>query len=155
MTNYAGQFSKAIVVPTLRSKGECQISIYSQDTPLTFDQMEAGFNKLRELRPNLPASFYNILTEQVVKMGFSATRFMDAIDSVIRYNNYRDIQPAAVLSYDKSYRMISYKKMLYEISSTGGSTDDYAPIKVIKDGKEYTYFVAMEDKIRYNIPDIM
>lgn len=99
----------------------------------------------------MKTDFFDLLTERIVKTGMTSKRLEHAINQVIDNFTYKQITIADVLSFDIKCRFLSYSEMCNEVARNGGSTDDYAPLRI--HGAERPGWILNVDKARYNIPD--
>lgn len=95
--------------------------------------------------------FFSILSERIGKTGMSKERLEYALNKVLDTFTYKRLTIADILGIDVKCRILTYSAMCNEVAKNGGSTDDYAPIRI--SGAEKPGWVLKVDKARYNLPD--
>lgn len=95
--------------------------------------------------------FFSILAERISKMGMSDKRLEYALNQVLDNFTYKKLTIADVLGIDVKCRILTYSAMCNEVARNGGSTDDYAPLRI--GGTEKLGWILKVDKVWYNIPD--
>lgn len=95
--------------------------------------------------------FFSILSERIGKTGMSKERLEYALNKVLDTFTYKRLTIADIISIDVKCRILTYSAMCNEVARNGGSTDDYAPIRI--NGAEKPSWVLKVDKARYHIPD--
>lgn len=144
------QSQKDMLVPTLLKDGKAEVSIFD-GKPAEIPQIAACVKKLSTVFPQMPAAFFNILTERIVKRGLSASRLEYAVEQVIDNYTYQRMTIADIMSIDKRFQILSFSEMINEARKNGRTTDDYAPIRI--GNEEKPFWVHKADKVKYNIPD--
>lgn len=99
----------------------------------------------------MSSEFFSILAERIGKTGMSGKRLEYALNRVLDTFTYKRLTIADILGIDVKCRILTYSAMCNEVTRNGGSTDDYAPIRI--SGAEKPGWVLKGDKARYNIPD--
>jgi len=114
--------------------GELALSLYS-DTCATPDNIAKAIKRLRSAFPKMGNGFFDILYERLVKNGFTGQRLEDAVNHVIDSFQYKELNVADVVSFDKRVRLYTYTQICDEIANGRATTDDYE--RVERDGKNY------------------
>lgn len=99
----------------------------------------------------MSSEFFSILAERIGKTGISDKRLEYALNRVLDTFTYKRLTIADILSIDVKCRILTYAAMCNEVTRNGGSTDDYAPLRI--GGSEKPGWILKVDKVRYNIPD--
>ena len=79
--------------------------------------------------------FFDILYERIDKNKFTKQRLEDAVNQVIDNFQYRELNVADVVSFDKRAKLFSYNQMCNEIANGQSVMDDYQRLEI--DGKNY------------------
>lgn len=114
--------------------GELALSLYS-DTCATPDEIAKSIKRLRAAFPKMGNGFFDVLYERLVKNGFTGQRLEDAVNHVIDSFQYKELNVADIVSYDKRVRLYTYTQICDEIANGRATTDDYE--RVERDGKNY------------------
>ena len=114
--------------------GELALSLYS-DTCATPDNIAKAIRRLRSAFPKMGNEFFDILYERLVKNGFTGQRLEDAVNQVIDNFQYRELNVADVVSFDKRAKLFSYNQMCNEISNGQAVMDEFQRLEV--DGRSY------------------
>lgn len=114
--------------------GELALSLYS-DTCATPDNIAKAIRRLRSAFPKMGNEFFDILYERLVKNGFTEQRLEDAVNQVIDNFQYRELNVADVVSFDKRAKLFSYNQMCNEIANGQVVMDEFQRLEV--DGKNY------------------
>lgn len=134
----------------LLKNGSSEISVLIS-APASFEQITTTIAKLSAVFPDMSPSFFNILTEQIAKAGFSAKRLDYALNNLLNNFHYKHLTIADLMSLDVKCKVYSYHEMIDEVWRTKGSSDDYAPLWFGDSGKPH--WVLKIDKQRYNLPE--
>ena len=125
-------------------RGEMSISVYSGklNTPTYIE----GVKKIKAAFPNLPAEFYDILSDRVKAQGFSDERFIDAVNHVIDTCIFPTPTIANFIGYDKKIKLFSYWEMT---NKEPGSWDYFKPVRI--PDREKPVWVHIEDIKKYKL----
>ena len=115
-------------------KGELGLSLY-QDTYATPDNIASAIKRLRGAFPKMSGEFFDILYERIDKNKFTKQRLEDAVNNVLDNFQYKELNVADIISYDKRVRLYTYAQICDEIANGRATTDDYE--RVERDGKNY------------------
>jgi hypothetical protein len=114
--------------------GELALSLYS-DTCATPDEIAKSIKRLRAAFPKMGNGFFDVLYERLVKNGFTGQRLEDAVNHVIDSFQYKELNVADVVSFDKRAKLHTYNQMCNEIANGQSVMDDYQRLEI--DGKNY------------------
>lgn len=114
--------------------GELALSLYN-DTCATPDNIAKAIKRLRSAFPKMGNEFFDILYERLVKNGFTGQRLEDAVNHVIDSFQYKELNVADVVSFDKRAKLHTYNQMCNEIANGQSVMDDYQRLEI--DGKNY------------------
>ena len=114
--------------------GELALSLYS-DTCATPDEIAKSIKRLRAAFPKMGNGFFDVLYERLVKNGFTGQRLEDAVNHVIDGFQYKELNVADVVSFDKRAKLHTYNQMCNEIANGQSVMDDFQRLEV--DGKNY------------------
>ena len=114
--------------------GELALSLYS-DTCATPDEIAKSIKRLRAAFPKMGNGFFDVLYERLVKNGFTGQRLEDAVNHVIDGFQYKELNVADVVSFDKRTKLHTYNQMCNEIANGQYVMDDYQRLEI--DGKNY------------------
>ena len=114
--------------------GELALSLYS-DTCATPDEIAKSIKRLRAAFPKMGNGFFDVLYERLVKNGFTGQRLEDAVNHVIDSFQYKELNVADVVSFDKRAKLHTYNQMCNEIANGQAVMDEFQRLEV--DGKNY------------------
>ena len=114
--------------------GELALSLYS-DTCATPDEIAKSIKRLRAAFPKMGNGFFDVLYERLVKNGFTSQRLDDAVNHVIDSFQYKELNVADVVSFDKRAKLFSYNQMCNEVANGQSVMDDFQRLQI--DGKNY------------------
>jgi hypothetical protein len=114
--------------------GELALSLYS-DTCATPDNIAKAIKRLRSAFPKMGNGFFDILYERLVKNGFTGQRLEDAVNHVIDGFQYKELNVADVVSFDKRAKLHTYNQMCNEVANGQSVMDDFQRLQI--DGKNY------------------
>ena len=121
------------------------VSIYQKDK-LSPRALIEGIKKIKAAFPNLPAGFYDILTERLKINGFSDERFLDAVNNLLDTFRYPTPTVADFISYDRQIRLYTYEEMLAR------GAELWEMHKAVKmDEKEKPVWVHVDDIKKYRL----
>jgi len=79
--------------------------------------------------------FFVLLTEFIIKEGFTKERLSDAVNNVIATFKYKEINISDIISYDKRVKLYTYSEVTSLVTQGKASFGDFEIRKV--DGKKY------------------
>ena len=120
---------------------ESSISVYSGQ--LTAQTIVTEVKKMKAAFPELPAGFYEILSQRVKANKFCDARLTDAVNNLIDNFTYPRPTIADVISYDKRVRLYTYAQVC-ELVSQGHRMEDYVKLP---DRKAW---MSKEDSLKIN-----
>lgn len=95
--------------------------------------------------------FFNLLTEQIDKSGFTSERLEYALNNLLNTFHYKQLTIADLMSIDVKCKVYNHQQMCNEAWGSGGNTDDFVPIRFGDSTKPY--WVLKSDKERYRLPE--
>lgn len=97
--------------------------------------------------------FWSLLGKRIVERRISGKRLEYAVNQVIDNFTYQRLTIADILGdkTNKKYRIYSHTEMANEVHRVGGTTSDFAPLRI--NGYPKLCWVRNLDKVLYNIPD--
>ena len=131
---------------SVTNKGEMVVSVYAGE--LTTRIVIEGIKKIKAAFPNLPADFYDILSERLKANKFSDEKFIDAVNNVIDNFVYPTPTIANFIGYDKNIRLYSYEEMLAK-ANLNEPWDNYKPVKF--PDREKPVWIRLDDIKKYNL----
>ena len=114
--------------------GELGLSLY-QDTYATPDNIASAIKRLRGAFPKMGGEFFDILYERIDKNKFTKQRLEDAVNNVLDNFQYKELNVADIISYDKRAKLFSYNQMCNEIANGQAVMDEFQRLEV--DGRSY------------------
>lgn len=130
---------------TTGSDGKAQVSLYNQP-PITDEEIAVILDRLRDAFPNMRESFFSLLSERVIENDFTAQRLLDAVNNVIDNFQYKELNVADIIRYDRKARAYTYAEACEMVTRGEATFDDF---KVIEDGGQ-VYRVLKIDLINKN-----
>ena len=129
---------------SVTDRGEMSISSYTGQlsTRTVIDLVK----KIKAAFPNLPAGFYDVLSERAKDQGFSNTRFIDAVNHVIDTCRYPTPTIADFIGFDKRINLFSYWEY---INKEEGSRNSYKPVQY--PGRDKLVWVHIDDIEKYKL----
>lgn len=115
----------------IKAKNGYEMSIYSCIAePAVILQ---SVNRLKAAFPKMGVEFFNILSERIVKNGFSNERLQDAVNYVIDNFHYKELNVSDIIKFDKRVKLYTYDEVTCLVTEGKASFDDFKIVKV--DGK--------------------
>ena len=145
-----GPSPRESIALTLAKSGSEEVSVLA-GPPASAAHIATVVHKLSVCFPDMSSEFFSILAERIEKAGMSGKRLEYALNRVLDAFTYKRLTIADILGIDVKCRILTYSARCNEVARNGGSTDDYAPIRI--SGAEKPGWVLKGDKARYNIPD--
>lgn len=102
------------------------VSLY-QSGQLTTKNISNQIARLMKAFPELPSSYFDILTERIKANKFCDERLNDAINKVIDTCRYPKPSISDVVGFDKRSRLYSYNQVCDEVSM-GDSWENYRKV---------------------------
>lgn len=130
---------------TTGSDGKAQVSLYNQP-PITDEEIAVILDRLRDAFPNMRENFFSLLSERVIENDFTAQRLFDAVNNVIDNFQYKELNVADIIRYDRKARAYTYAEACEMVTRGEATFDDF---KVIEDGGQ-VYRVLKIDLINKN-----
>ena len=92
-----------------------EISLYNDCVPTKDDFLTAS-NRLSIAFPKMTKEFFILLTEFVIKEGFTAKRLSDAVNHVIANFQYKELNISDIIKFDRRIKLYTY----YEVYNLMG-----------------------------------
>lgn len=143
---------RGLLLHQLAKSGSSEVSIF-QDQPATLAQIESTTAQLAVAFPQMSPEFWSLLGKRIVERRISGKRLEYAVNQVIDNFTYQRLTIADILGdkTNKKYRIYSHTEMANEVHRVGGTTSDFAPLRI--NGYPKLCWVRNLDKVLYNIPD--
>ncbi len=90
--------------------GEMSISLYA-DGLATREEIAFGTAKLRAAFPKMESGFWSVLVERIVANNFSRDRMRQAIEYVLDNFQYKELNVADVIRFDKRIRLYTWNEV--------------------------------------------
>lgn len=113
---------------------ECSISLYGGE-PAGAQEIAVSISRLMVAFPKMENEFFNLLSERVRANKFTTKRLNDAINHLIDNFNYKELNIADIVKFDRKVKLYSYNDVCKMVSKGEASFTDFA-IKEI-DGTHY------------------
>ena len=113
---------------------ECSISLYGGE-PAGAKEIAVSISRLMVAFPKMENEFFNLLSERVRANKFTTKRLNDAINHLIDNFNYKELNIADIVKFDRKVKLYSYNDVCKMVSKGEASFTDFA-IKEI-DGTHY------------------
>lgn len=117
----------------MKVKNGYEISIYSGIADPTV--ILQSVNRLKAAFPKMGDEFFNILSERIVKNGFSNERLQDAVNYVIDNFHYKELNVSDIIKFDKKVKLYTYNEVTCLVTEGKASMDDFKIVEI--DGKTY------------------
>lgn len=108
-----------------RNQNDCYISLYSGD-PATPHDIAVSLSRLMAAFPKMGNSFFNLLAERVSANKLTAKRLNDSINYLIDNFNYKELNIADIIKFDKKAKLYSYNEVCKMVSKGEASFSDFA-----------------------------
>ena len=86
----------------------CQVSIYHKGKKATQEQLTRNIAKLEMAFPKMQGEFFKILLERIDANNFSNKRLENAVNYVIDKFQYKELNVADVISWDRKINIYTY-----------------------------------------------
>jgi len=126
-------------------KGELELSLYDDNLPEK-KNFETAANRLSIAFPKMTKEFFLLLTEFVIKDGFTVKRLEDAVNHVISNFQYKELNISDIIKFDKRIKLYSYNEVVIMVQKNA-EFEDFEHRKI--DGK--TYWVKRTDLFNANL----
>lgn len=119
---------------TISKNENKEISLYSGEIATPNDVLVAT-NRLKAAFPKMSGSFFSLLAERIIENNFTPERLSDAVNQLIDNFNYKELNIADIIKFDKKVKLYSYNDVCKMVSKGEASFADFV-IKEI-DGTHY------------------
>ena len=127
-----------------------EISLYSGE--LTIQCIISNVARVRKAFPALPTDYFDVLTDMIREYGFSDSRFNDAVKNVIATCVYPTPTIANFISWDRTFKILSYEEMIKKADEFGPKIwDSYRAVQF--KNREKKVWVHVDDVKMYNLID--
>lgn len=127
-----------------------EVSIYTG--PLTPKVIFECVAKAKTAFPALTADFFEILSQRIRENGFTDDRLRDAVAHVIDTCPYPTPTIANFISFDRTFKVLTYDQMLKYNDEHPGVWELYKPVKF--PDRKNPVFVHQDDVEKYNLTPI-
>jgi hypothetical protein len=94
----------------LRTEKGYELSVYSGSIA-TNNEIAVGMSRLRIAFPKQSQEFFNLLSERVIKNGFSSDRIKDAINYTIDNFAYKELNISDIIKFDRRVKLYTYNEV--------------------------------------------
>ena len=108
MQKYCTNTSKTEI---FRSDEHCQVSIYHRGAKATQEQLTRNIAKLEMAFPKMQRDFFKILLERIDANNFSNKRLENAVNYVIDKFQYKELNVADIISWDRKINIYTYEQI--------------------------------------------
>ena len=105
-------------------------SVSKYDGVLTPNTLATQIKKLQTAFPNRSLDFFNILVERIKANNFSNERLIDAVNNVIDNFQYKELNIADIIRYDKREKLITYQQLVKLVSNGQEKMTDWEIIEI-------------------------
>lgn len=105
--------------------GECSVSLYTGDLAEP-REIAVSISRLMTAFPKMGDPFFNLLAERVRANKFTTKRLNDAINHLIDNFNYKELNIADIIKFDKRAKLYSYNDVCKMVSKGEATFSDFA-----------------------------
>ena len=120
----------------------CQVSIYHKGKKATQEQLTRNIAKLEMAFPKMQGEFFKILLERIDANNFSNKRLENAVNYVIDKFQYKELNVADIISWDRKINIYTYSQICNLIQKSMINGFDDTEIREINGTK---YWVLKRD----------
>ena len=95
----------------IRGDDYCQVSIYHKGAKATQEQLTRNIAKLEMAFPKMQRDFFKILLERIDANNFSNKRLENAVNYVIDKFQYKELNVADIISWDKKINIYTHPQI--------------------------------------------
>ena len=95
----------------IRNNDCCQVSIYHKGAKATQEQLTRNIAKLEMAFPKMQRDFFKILLERIDANNFSNKRLENAVNYVIDKFQYKELNVADIISWDRKINIYTYQQI--------------------------------------------
>lgn len=105
-------------------------SISKYNGQLTPNVLATQIKKLQAAFPKQSLDFFNVLVERIKANGFSDERLIDAINNVIDNFQYKELNIADIIKWDKREKLITYPQLVSLVTSGKEKMEDWEIVTI-------------------------
>lgn len=98
--------------------------------------------RLHAVFPRMGEDFFNLLTERLIENNFSDQKLTDATNHLIDNFQYKELNIADILRFDRAKKIYTYSEFCDEISRGLARGDDFEMIEI----ENKNYWIKTADK---------
>ena len=95
----------------IRSDDHCQVSVYHKGGKATQEQLTRNIAKLEMAFPKMQSDFFKILLDRIDANSFSNKRLENAVNYVIDRFQYKELNVADIISWDKKINIYTHQQI--------------------------------------------
>jgi len=95
----------------IRANDYCQVSIYHKGAKATQEQIIRNIAKLEMAFPKMERGFFKILLDRIDANSFSNKRLENAVNYVIDRFQYKELNVADIISWDKKINIYTHQQI--------------------------------------------
>ena len=111
-----------------------ELSLYADEKPERTDFIQAN-NRLGVAFPKMSKEFFVLLTEFIIKEGFTKERLKDAVNHVIANFQYKELNISDIIRFDRRVKLYSHSQASQMVTSGRASFEDFDKKQI--DGKMF------------------
>ena len=105
-------------------------SISKYQGQLTPNVLATQIKKLQAAFPKQSLDFFNVLVERIKANGFSDERLTDAVNNVIDNFQYKELNIADIIKWDKREKLITYQQLVSLVTSGKEKMEDWEIVTI-------------------------
>lgn len=114
-------------ITKLKEAGE--ISIYT-DQEATYQEIAESLSRIRVAFPKMQDIFFDLLAERIKENRFSGKRLRDATNYVIDNFQYKELNVADIVKFDKTAKVYTYNEVCSMITKGLASMEDFEIVEI-------------------------
>lgn len=109
--NLQKSFTNTSKTEIIRADDHCQVSIYHKGAKATQEQIIRNIAKLEMAFPKMERGFFKILLDRIDANSFSNKRLENAVNYVIDKFQYKELNVADIISWDKHINIYTHSQV--------------------------------------------
>lgn len=109
---------------TKKQNDDCFISLYNGEAASP-KEIAVSLGRLMMAFPKMSNGFFDLLAERIAANKFTSRRLYDAINSLIDNFNYKELNIADIIKFDKKVKLYSYNEVCRMVSKGEVSFSDF------------------------------
>lgn len=105
-------------------------SISRYQGTLSTNILATQIKKLQAAFPKQSLDFFNVLVERIKANGFSDERLTDAVNNVIDNFQYKELNIADIIKWDKREKLITYQQLVSLVTSGKEKMEDWEIVTI-------------------------